>query len=415
MFDDWFRSQSKTKTMNLRFQLQTLKKGNSSIDEFVLQVRNIADALHAAGQTLSDDKVVMHLLGGLGSEFESVVVNLTTRPPLPSFTEVHSILQTHEMRLFQASASAQLVSTHGNSVNPTTNVAFKENKSNSGGKQKGKQKFYNKSKVFCQICGKNNHTALKCYKRFDHQYQGPENNQSSGNNASGSQSSNGYQAHFSQASTSYSSPNPMSFTSNDSCDTSSQHATGSEWFVDSGATHHITSALGNMQLQTPYKGTSKLVVGNGTTAPILNVGSMNIPSLQHDRSITLSEVLHVPDITKNLISISKFLRDNDAIIEFHAASCLVKNRKTHKILLRGVLKDGLYQLEVGTLGSSLLSPTSTQSCYAVSSSSSNKTDLWHLRLGHPCYDTLCTVLRHLKISVGSNTFCDACKLGKMHQ
>lgn len=156
---------------------------------------------------------------------------------------------------------------------------------------------------------------------------------------------------------------------------------------------------------------SKLVVGNGSTAPILHVGSMNIPSLQHDRSITLSKVLHVPDITKNLISISKFLRDNDAIIEFHVTSCL----KTHIILLRGVLKDDLYQLDVATLGFSHSSQLSPQTCLVVSSSNSNKSALWHLRLGHPCYNTLCNVPRHLKVPVSSEVFCDACKLGKMHQ
>ncbi|KAL8494398.1 hypothetical protein ACS0TY_025272 [Phlomoides rotata] len=34
---------------------------------------------------------------------------------------------------------------------------------------------------------------------------------------------------------------------------SSQPSTSSEWLVDSGATHHVTSHLGNLQVQTPYQ------------------------------------------------------------------------------------------------------------------------------------------------------------------
>lgn len=100
--------------MNLKYQLQTLKKGNSSTDEYVLQIRNIADALHAAGQSLSDDDLILHLLGGLGSEYVVVVVvNLTSRPDLLSFTEVKFILLTHEMHLLQYSAAQQFVPSSG--------------------------------------------------------------------------------------------------------------------------------------------------------------------------------------------------------------------------------------------------------------------------------------------------------------
>lgn len=97
--DDLFQSQSKARSMNLRFQLQTLKKGSSSVDEYFLQMRSIADGLLAAGHSLSDDDLVLYVLGGLGAEFDAVVVSLTTGRELPSLSEVHSILHIHEMRL----------------------------------------------------------------------------------------------------------------------------------------------------------------------------------------------------------------------------------------------------------------------------------------------------------------------------
>lgn len=88
--------------------------------------------------------------------------------------------------------------------------------------------------------------------------------------------------------------------------------------MDSGATHHVTSNLGNLHLQSPYSGTSRLIVGNGASVNIENTGTMHVSSLQHNKVVVLRNVLHVPDITRNLLSISQFLKDNAACIKFHA-------------------------------------------------------------------------------------------------
>lgn len=63
----------------MRFQLQTLKKGNLSIVDYILQLRTIGDSIKAAGHEISEDGMIMYLLGGLGSEFDVVVINLTTK------------------------------------------------------------------------------------------------------------------------------------------------------------------------------------------------------------------------------------------------------------------------------------------------------------------------------------------------
>lgn len=57
-------------------------------------------------------------------------------------------------------------------------------------------------------------------------------------------------------------------------------------------------------------------------------------------------MLCVPHITKNLLSISKFTRDNNVIVEFFADHCVVKDKHSKIILLQGELKAGLYQLQV---------------------------------------------------------------------
>lgn len=100
---------------------------------------------------------------------------------------------------------------------------------------------------------------------------------------------------------------------------------------------------------------------------------------------------------------------------------------SHKPLLRGVLKNGLYQLDLSHFGNKTGGLSSAQNnltevvahsqCNNVSDSVVNKHMTWHSRLGHPCASTISTVLNTLKIPVKSYAiaFCDACKLGKLHQ
>ena len=57
----------------------------------------------------------------------------------------------------------------------------------------------------------------------------------------------------------------------------------------------------------------------------------------------LNKLLHVPPISKNLLSVSQFAKDNAVFFEFHPHLCLVKLQGTNKVLLQGAVgADGLY-------------------------------------------------------------------------
>lgn len=58
---------------------------------------------------------------------------------------------------------------------------------------------------------------------------------------------------------------------------------------------------------------------------------------------SLNDILRVPTITKNLISVSKFSRDNNVFFEFHSHAWYVKSQVDGRVLLEGkVSPDGLY-------------------------------------------------------------------------
>ncbi|KAL4353379.1 hypothetical protein GQ457_06G022380 [Hibiscus cannabinus] len=114
-----------------------------------------------------------------------------------------------------------------------------------------------------------------------------------------------------------------------------------KWIVDSGATHHTTPDASKVVNGTDYNGPCKLVVGNGHSLDICKTCHVVIPT--RSRSLVINDLLHVPSITKNLISVSKFARDNDVYFELHAKQCLVKDGGTGEVLLQGQETNGLYQ------------------------------------------------------------------------
>ena len=62
-------------------------------------MNNIADNLGSVGSVITDDELILYILGGLGKEYESVVVNLTIRSNKISLQEVQFALQSQEMRI----------------------------------------------------------------------------------------------------------------------------------------------------------------------------------------------------------------------------------------------------------------------------------------------------------------------------
>ena len=88
------------------------------------------------------------------------------------------------------------------------------------------------------------------------------------------------------------------------------------WYLDSGATNHVTNSLGNININSEYQGNEKLAVGNGEKLLISHVGNSMLSTSNTHKHIALNDILYVPSITKNLISISRLLHDNDIDVEF---------------------------------------------------------------------------------------------------
>ena len=83
-------------------------------------------------------------------------------------------------------------------------------------------------------------------------------------------------------------------------------------------------------------------MGNVTGLKISAIGYSRTRSSTFNKTIVLKDLVHVPAITKSLISVSKFCHDNNVFFEFHSNTCYVVHQVTKRVLLQGILKDGLY-------------------------------------------------------------------------
>ncbi|KAK6118844.1 hypothetical protein DH2020_047411 [Rehmannia glutinosa] len=235
-----FHSSSKARVMHLRLMLQTTKKGDLSIEEYVLKMRGLADSLLAAEQVVSDDDLILYILAGLGSEYESVVVNLTNRNDSLTLQEVQFSLQSHEMRLTHlASVSSPGLSPSVNMVNRRFSSENPNQRGGFGFRGRGRGRF-NRTKPRLSILGENKSPcAKKCFKRFDVDYVL--------HRSSRALITPGYSP----------SPDPS-------------------WYIDSGASAHVTSQLANLNVKAPYYGQDRLTVGNGSRLPISHTRTKHI-------------------------------------------------------------------------------------------------------------------------------------------
>lgn len=412
-----YASKSQARILELKTRLQTIKKGGSSCSDYLTQVQSIADELRMIGQDIPDSDLVMCVFSGLGPDYNSLVTSLTSSFSSLSLADLRGHLLTFEARLekqIQTTDNLTFTVSQAKTEKTTPHVSVPQNEAelfqafithqfsnfkrnwqspnargrggrfNRGrggralrnintGRSNASQVASSTASVQsdtpsqCQICLKFGHTADICYHRFKNNYQ-------------------------SQV---YTASSPQVLLTEPV-----QPSAADDWFLDSGASSHISFDLNSLQAALPYDGNEVVKVGNGESLSIAHIGHCTLHTSH--QPILLNNVLHVPAITKNLISISKLLQDNDLIIEFTNSQCLVKDPKTSHLLLQAELVKGLYKISSCQLA-------------LITGTSSINGDLWHQRLGHPSSSVMQVLTKENFIPSSKFALCDACERAKSHR
>ena len=141
--------------------------------------------------------------------------------------------------------------------------------------------------------------------------------------------------------------------------------------------HHLFSTY------SPCAGNLKVKIANGTLSPVAGKGSIRI-----SESITLNPVLHVPNLSCNLLSISQLTKKSNCSAKFLSSHCVFQDLSSGKTIGSAKEREGLYYFdETDVLGQS--SPTV---CNSTSYSKDSELLLWHKRMGHPSFQYLKTFI-----------------------
>ncbi|XP_029127015.1 uncharacterized protein LOC109796422, partial [Cajanus cajan] len=427
---EYFHTQTKACARQLRTDLRTTSLDGKTMREFLSQIKNIADELAGVGHPFPLDEYVDAILEGLPQDYAPVVSVIESKFATPPIAEVEALLLAHESRnnrFCKQSFSPSINYTHGyarGSVNHGGGNSGR--RGGSSGRGRG-GRFAN---FQCQICLKYSHTANICFYRADANYHphdslvlyDPSTLQPVQVNSPPSitKTSNSWGNPTSKQpsqDTNVNSVTPSAMLAN----TPSQGAVNSTWIPDSGASFHVTGEPQNVHQLGHFDGPDQIFIGNGQGLHINGSGfSSFLSPIKSNFCFKLNDLLHVPSITKNLLSVSKFAKDNSVYFEFHSHCCFVKSQVTNEILLQGVVgSDGLYSfsnLELqgpSVLVSSSMASSVDPAVSACPNAVSNSTNankfsdvsltpsshtLWHTRLGHPNSHVLKLVLNHCNIA-----------------
>ncbi|PKU78515.1 Retrovirus-related Pol polyprotein from transposon TNT 1-94 [Dendrobium catenatum] len=220
----------------------------------------------------------------------------------------------------------------------------------------------------CQICLKKGHSAFSCWHRLNQNYK------------------------------------PSSVTNSNTALVAENSRNTTEWFLDSGASSHLTNALENLSVSAPYRGSDTVTIGDGSSVGIDHSGT-GLLSTPH-RKLLLTQLFHTPKLQYNLLSISQLTKDNNISIVFDPNGFYLKDLKTQEVLLQGPCRNGLYQVQT----------TKPSSTYLACSTVRAPTIPWHNRFGHPNNNTLQFLAStNPQLHIEFNNSCMQCNVSKAHK
>ncbi|KAK1682366.1 hypothetical protein QYE76_043214 [Lolium multiflorum] len=250
-----FSSQSTAQSMAIRTKLADTRKDNGTIAAYYNKVKKLADTLASIGEPLRDTEFTAYILAGLDSDYDSLAEVIKERKVPIRPQDLYNRLLSTEQRLnarrpdISSDTSVNAAyrgkgAARGPPAAPSTGGSTKP-----GAPPVQQQAARPGSSVVvvdgrpraccaacgaaqpCQLCGLLGHVASRCHRRFKTDFLGL------GNNGKG----NDRQVHMAHQGHTPSYP------------------VDSSWYMDTGATDHVTHELDKLAVQQPYHGHDKVL------------------------------------------------------------------------------------------------------------------------------------------------------------
>jgi hypothetical protein len=175
------------------------------------------------------------------------------------------------------------------------------------------------------------------------------------------------------------------------------------WIIDSGASRHMTGDQARLSNLNEKKTSYKVELGDKNTYPVEGIGQASV-KLKTGNNVHLSNVLYVPGLEKNLVSIS-FLEDKGNIIAFVDGKVLSwpRDSSIENARVIGTREGRLYRLL-------------ERNDEALVHDEVNPNELWHRRYAHINYQALPFLKKMVEgipeLQSTHEGICKGCALGK---
>lgn len=288
---------------------------------------------------LHDNLIVALILGSLPESYNNLITSLESRPSKELTLDLVKNKIIHEYRRRQELERENL-----NSNNDHT--AMKMSK-----------KSYKNTQMKCTYCKKNGHLRENCYflknntkpetkPHFKANKMVEESNKSSDEDDSSEEYTDSYFCFM--------------------ADLNKNKRT--KWIIDSAATCHMTNNINFFSnIDTKYR--AKIYLANGKAIFTSGIGNGEIKcdgSENKISHISITNVLYVPELDGNLLSVKK-LTEKNYTVEFLKEDCFIKLNSN--IIAIGSAKDHLYELNTINFANKI---TEENNCIHT----------WHRKLGH---------------------------------
>ncbi len=291
-----------------------------NINDYSTKVKNLANVLASIGAHVDDEDLVAVTLNGVGKDYSQFCTSIVVRETFPNFQNLIIILISEEMRIVNTSSNG---GSQKNVFYSNTNrgrsrggkISFRGRPRSShdghhqhegqahgggrgnfggrrsqgsrggrGGSHRGQQP---NSDSNCYYCGKPGHMAKNYYQR-EHDARNEklqQGNYASINNQSDEQL--------------FVMQHMVNSTIGGVLD-------NNVWYVDSGASNHMTNHGEWFRDANDLKTPGFVETSDDTMHPITQIGKVPL-SMQDGQTKYLKDVLHVPTITKKLVSVGQMV------------------------------------------------------------------------------------------------------------
>ena len=381
---DQFQKKTWANKLHLRKRLYAMRlKDGGSVQEHVRTMTELFNELSVIGDAITDEDRVVHLLASLPDSYNVLVTALEACAEVPRMEVVTERL-LHEERK----------STDG------------EPSSSSGAKEGDKAMMVKRQKYRgpkCYGCKQFGHIKRDCRSSKDKPEYKPKGN---GNHKS-------HKAHNTQARGTYNNDSDSDCVGLTACHVLSACGTGSDkWIIDSGATCHMCNDKSQFVDFVRLEGPQDVTLGDGHHLKAIGRGTVTLEvelSQGKIKKCKLNDVLYVPNLTYNLISVARATSMVERTV-FSNAGCEFLN--AGHVVATGTRIGELYYLNC----------RGTHKVATVAQGHGvSQEELWHRRYGHLGIQSIKMLVREDMVNgltcdmTKDISVCEPCAEGKHHR